>query len=423
MGVCLRRLGRAALVACLILAIVVGAGCGKSGGSSGDASPTVEAPFEIERVLEHIRALSSDIGPRPAGTEAERRGAEYIAGELEALGYSVDVQAFEYDIEYDWGSSLQIDPPDGESLLAYALVGSQASEVTGEIVDAGTGRPEEFPTEAEGRIALMQRGELEFPQQVANAAAAGAVAAVVYNDRPGPVIGEVDRAAGIPGATIAQEEGENLRGLIASGPLSVRLDIRTITGPQESVNVLARQSGGDCEIIVGGHHDSVLGVPGANDNASGTAAVLELARVFAGEDEGLCFVTFGSEEVGLKGSVAFVEALTDGELEALKGVVILDAIGAGEFWLLNGTPELITATGMAAREMDIGPFAPADGQAGAGSDHLSFNVEGVPGMLIYRAGDPRRHDPSDTIEFIEPQLIDEAMRMALSLMETLQAGD
>ena len=62
-------------------------------------------------------------------------------------------------------------------------------------------------------------------------------------------------------------------------------------------------------ILVGAHHDSVDGAPGANDDASGTATVLELARVFANAptDTDIRFVTFGAEENGLLGSYEFVK--------------------------------------------------------------------------------------------------------------------
>jgi phosphotransferase system enzyme I (PtsI) len=55
--------------------------------------------------------------------------------------------------------------------------------------------------------------------------------------------------------------------------------------------------GSECRAYIGGHYDSVPAGPGANDNASGTATMLELARVRP--TDGLCVVAFGAEEVGL----------------------------------------------------------------------------------------------------------------------------
>lgn len=72
-------------------------------------------------------------------------------------------------------------------------------------------------------------------------------------------------------------------------------------------------------VIIGAHHDSVPDSPGANDNASGVSAVLELARVYADYpvDTEVRFVTFGTEEWGLFGSAYYVENLPEAEHERI----------------------------------------------------------------------------------------------------------
>ncbi|MGH8622107.1 MAG: M28 family peptidase, partial [Burkholderiales bacterium] len=74
-----------------------------------------------------------------------------------------------------------------------------------------------------------------------------------------------------------------------------------VSGPGEVRNIEVEVRGGAAAseiIIVGAHYDSVLGAPGANDNASGVAAVIELARLFAAEKptRTLRFVAFVNEE-------------------------------------------------------------------------------------------------------------------------------
>jgi subtilisin family serine protease len=71
----------------------------------------------------------------------------------------------------------------GTSFTAYQVTGSPLTDLTGQVVNCGTGRPQDFPMNVSGRIAVMQRGDsLTFSEKVRNAKAAGAVAAVIYNN-------------------------------------------------------------------------------------------------------------------------------------------------------------------------------------------------------------------------------------------------
>ncbi len=90
--------------------------------------------------------------------------------------------------------------------------------------------------------------------------------------------------------------------------------------PVTGMNIIATKPGDPAygTLYVGAHYDTVarvtgspLGGPGANDNASGTATVLEAARVLASEPLSLTvqFIAFGAEEDGLVGSYHFVDQL------------------------------------------------------------------------------------------------------------------
>ncbi|PAK87452.1 M20/M25/M40 family metallo-hydrolase, partial [Peribacillus simplex] len=69
----------------------------------------------------------------------------------------------------------------------------------------------------------------------------------------------------------------------------------------------------------GAHHDSVPGGPGANDDASGVSAVLELARILAKTpiDTEIRFLTFGSEERGLVGSSFYADSLPKEDVDRM----------------------------------------------------------------------------------------------------------
>jgi Zn-dependent M28 family amino/carboxypeptidase len=94
------------------------------------------------------------------------------------------------------------------------------------------------------------------------------------------------------------------------------------------VGTLAGKTKPSERVLVGAHYDHIPGCPGADDNATGTAGVLELARVLASSsfERTLVVVCFDEEELGRRGSIAYAErALTNGE--NLVNVTILDMIG------------------------------------------------------------------------------------------------
>jgi serine protease len=69
----------------------------------------------------------------------------------------------------------------GSTFVAAALLGSNPGAISGHYVDCGLGRPQDFPAEVNGNIALIKRGDMTFNMKVRNAQAAGARAVIVYN--------------------------------------------------------------------------------------------------------------------------------------------------------------------------------------------------------------------------------------------------
>lgn len=96
------------------------------------------------------------------------------------------------------------------------------------------------------------------------------------------------------------------------------------------VNVFAQRQGTDPEagaVLVAAHYDTVPSSPGADDNASGVAVVLEIARLFGSRPtpRTLQVAFFDQEELGLRGSMAF--AANQAHLENLRGVLVMDMVG------------------------------------------------------------------------------------------------
>jgi aminopeptidase YwaD len=365
-----------------------------------------------------------DIGSRPAGSEAEHQAALYLRDQLQGFGYEAQLQPFSYDVLVDAGSSLEVLAPQPLSPAVHPFDPSADGVAEGHLVDAGYGQRQEFPADTAGKIALIRRGVLLFSDKVANAEAAGAVGVIVYNNVPGPFTGSLGGPSAIPAVSISQEDGRSLLAMMEAGPVSVRLEVRTESGSAGSQNVVARPEDGECRVVAGGHYDSVPAGPGANDNASGTATVVEMARVLAadGELDDVCFVLFGAEEVGLIGSARFVESLTPAEKEMLEAMLNFDMVGVGTRWFLIGSPSIVDLAAAEAGKRGLDYVV--DTSSPIASDHASFADAGVPAVFFHAffaviADDPHYHTAEDRVENVQSALMAEIGDLGLAVIDVL----
>jgi hypothetical protein len=152
-------------------------------------------------------------------------------------------------------------------------------------------------------------------------------------------------------------------------------------------------------ILVGGHLDTVPGSPGANDNASGVAVVLELARIFAGTEEarGLRFAAFGAEEVQPGGehhigSAAYAasarpRAMVSVDMIGLDRTIIVGWMGLGSRKTVAALLGAAKTTGVDTREKILPDI----------SDNGPFELAGVPSALLWTGDEPNHHEPTDVV--------------------------
>ena len=295
-------------------------------------------------------------------------------------------------------TTVDVDQPEALELPAVVFQGSGAGRVRATLVDAGAGSAEEFPPEAAGAIVLIQREDVTFTDMESNARAAGAVAMVVTNKEGGIFRGIIDPPGTLPAVAVSQESGQQLRDLLANAPLDVSVDV---PGEIAGSNVIARPPSGLCRTYSGGHLDSVPWAPGANDNASGSGAVLELARAAAASAmSGHCFVLFGGEEIGLVGSAFFVAQLGEEERARLEGYVNYDVVASDGVPLILGSSDLADEAEALAGELDVevqrGQL-PKD----VGSDHLSLLDGGLSALMLTSPDFRLIHTPEDTVENLD----------------------
>jgi len=133
-----------------------------------------------------------------------------------------------------------------------------------------------------------------------------------------------------------------------------------------------------------------------------------------------CFVLFGAEELGLLGSRYFVSALGQEEKDRIKAMLNFDMVGVGDdTWWLIGTPDLQQR--MAPLAANLGIDAESSTLRGTASDHASFLDAGIPALMFHRWQDPLLHTPQDVSDRVRPELLEQAARMGLALLEVLSA--
>ncbi|MGH9373485.1 MAG: M28 family peptidase [Vicinamibacterales bacterium] len=192
-------------------------------------------------------------------------------------------------------------------------------------------------------------------------------------------------------------------------------------------------------IVVSAHFDH-LGVregktyPGADDNASGVAALLAIAGWFVEHQPGksLLFVAFDAEEQGLQGSKHFV-AHPPVPLDRIAAVVNMDMIGRGDAnrLFVAGThhhpslkPVVSAAASGRALEVAFGHDTPSAQASGAddwtnSSDHGPFHAAGIPFLYFGVEDHPDYHKPTDTADKIPRRFYREATELVLETVRRM----
>lgn len=378
-----------------------------------------------EAAMRHVEALSVTIGSRPAGTAAQDQAVEYIASQFSSFGYEPFVQQFSithYNVRRAEASTVS---PMARELRVLAFQYSGWGEVEAPLVYAGLGTPEDLArVDAAGKVVLVERGVTRFAEKVAAAADAGAVGVLVFNSEPGVVAGTLQSLAPIPALSLDRADGLSLVEAVEAGAVTVHLLVDAqVIARAPAYNVVAIKPGGPSTVVIGAHYDSVDAGPGANDNASGTATLLEIARVLAGRDLPFTFqfVAFGAEELGLIGSRYFVSQLSPEERAHMVAMFNLDMVGVGDELLFAGDQRLVDLARQEATYL-AQPSSVLRGAQAGGSDHVSFLQAGIPAVFVYRADDPRYHTAADRAEFVDLTNLQVAGRLVVGVLEQLAAG-
>ena len=148
----------------------------------------------------------------------------------------------------------------------------------------------------------------------------------------------------------------------------------------------------DRTVVIGGHLDSVPAGPGINDNGSGSGTVLEIAETYAAQDRDprnkIRFMWFGAEELGLLGSQAYVDGLSQAEKDDIFAMLNFDMLGSPNFVRFvydgDGTAGPVGPPGSGTIENIFSSYFTSQGLASeptpfnGRSDYGPFIEEGIP---------------------------------------------
>jgi len=379
--------------------------------------------------------LTTEVGQRLAGTEAEARARAWAVSRLRAMGFAnVRVEPFDMPTWTRGAESAEILAPFPQKLVVAALGNSAstpAEGITGEVVGFDTladlvAAPDEA---VRGKIVFVSHamprtqdgsgyGYFGGPRRQGPGIASkkGAIAIVIRsigtdhhrNPHTG-VMSFPDGVKPIPAGALTLPDAEQLQRILKRGrPVTMRLTLVSQTGHGQSGNVIAEVPGRDpalSPVLVGGHLDSWDQGTGAIDDATGVAIATAAAKriMDAGRPlRTIRIVWFGAEEFGLFGGQDYLKKHGKEPHHALAE----SDFGAGRIWRVNsklGKDREAEAKLLQSALAPLG-IVPGELDQADGSDIGPMIEAGLPAVGLSQDGThyfDLHHTPDDTLDKVD----------------------
>ena len=283
---------------------------------------------------QHVTELCDVIGPRWGGSPEDRLTAEYIRGQMEQAGLDrAEIERFTIET-WDHGAVSITLTKSNRVIASLPFLRCQPVDVTAPLVDAGHASAHEIESLGErvkGAVALTSISPEPFTsaeplsKRLSGLSDAGAACVIAIEPK---TVGRMEysssdewlnvgpRKDSVAVVKTSSEDGAYLQRVAPTTP-TVRVSVDARYFDSDAYNTVAELKGAihpERHRILAGHHDTVPGAPGGNDNASGTIGVMETARVMAalsrelGVRPGMSirFATWSGEEQRLQGARAYV---------------------------------------------------------------------------------------------------------------------
>lgn len=397
---------------------------------------------------ELVESLTTEVGPRLAGTAAEARARQWAVEKLQSMGFAnVQVEPFEVPLWLRGEERAEIVAPFPQPLLITALGGSAATGaegVQGEVVafdslaallqaeeDAVRDRivflDEPMTRTQDGSgysVAVAKRREAAYEAQRLGARAV-LIRSVGTSSHRFPHTGQMRDAGaggpvGVPAAALSAPDADQLRRVLRLGP-PVRVQL-VITPqrlpPAPSGNVVAEIPGRELPgeiVLAGAHLDSWDLGTGAVDDGAGVGIVIAAAKLLLeylprAPRRTVRLVLFGSEEVGIVGAQAY-SARHAAELP--RHVLAAESdFGAGDVWRFDSCVAATAEPSARAIAAVLAPLGigPGGNDAAGGPDLHYLREAGVPVVSLVQDGwdyFDLHHTPDDTLDKIAPGALDQ----------------
>ncbi len=354
-----------------------------------------------DRLHELADATTPNPGYRAAGTPGYAAAAARVESILQTAGWTVTEDAWT-DVAFvdDGSSSLEAGGRRFGVADVVPLIFAPPGTVEGPVVaiDAdphgapGTGSgclATHYGTLPAHAVVLVRSGPCYRRDAVLAAQQAGASAFVaVMAAGSGAVLRPTlidPHGLEIPAAAASLPASQALAAIAAAGG-TARLTTHAHTASTPSPSIIAELPGSDpaSVVMLGAHLDSVVDGPGINDDGSGVAALLEIARALAGTRPvaTIRLAFWSGEELGLHGSSRYVRTRSDVERQAIIAYLNADMIGspngfAGVYHEASPTVGSDGIHDLLAAAVRRAGGAPVDVALGASSDHWPFDQAGI----------------------------------------------
>lgn len=393
-----------------------------------------------------VESLTTEVGPRLAGSDAEARARDWAVAKLDELGFeNVRVEPFTIPGWARGAESAQLLAPFPQPLMLTTLGGSVATPAEGLEADIAvfptlTALEAAAPGSLDGKIAFVSHA-MQKTQDGSSygfhgrlrrsgasiAASKGALAILIRSigtdSHRMPHTGSMRYDADvqkIPAAAISNPDADQLERIHGRGEtMRVRLNLQPkFLGDTASGNVIVDIRGTEAPdevVIIGGHLDSWDLGTGAIDDGAGIAIATAAAKLILDSGKrpkrSIRLILWGAEEVGLLGGFAYLERHRK-DLD--KQIIGSESdFGAGRVWqltskvgkdaqpLVNKMAELLMPIGVAPGSMDA---------AGAGPDLTPLVNAGMPSLRLKQDGNDYfdlHHTSDDTLDKINPHDLDQ----------------
>lgn len=374
-------------------------------------------------LLSHIRTLTK-FGSRIPDSEADRYSVRCITEKFKKYGFNLQTIETDLRIFEERESILKVREPENYIVNCRSMLRSGVTPkrgTKGDLTYVGYGLEEDYEgKDVSEKIVMAKLGKIHCVDKVSIATDEEALGVIIFSNNPGKRIvtyGLSRFGEKIPVIGITNEDGMHLLRLLRKSSVKIGLTVDAHSRRGTTKNIIGMLKGSELPdeiIVLNAHRDSVLGSPGANDNASGTAVIMEIARILSKTrpKRTLAFISSAADEGGSLGAQDIVSKNQE-FVKKIVAFINIDMVGVGRrLWIVKEGKILFNKTVHTTDWLnsfihniaveDLG-YAVDYGVSELGmADEYVYLETGVPAAWLYKPDDDYYHTEDDTFERIDP---------------------